>query len=155
MNHEELIGLLDYDTGTGLFVWKSGWKKGKAAGWIKKDGYAYVCIRYTTYLAHRIAWFYVHGEFPADQIDHINGVRSDNRIANLRPVSRTENAHNQRRAQASSHTKILGVGRSGTRYRARIRVNRKYIHLGCFGTAEEAYEAYLEAKRTFHAGNTL
>jgi len=89
--------LLTYDPYTGLFTWLvdaySNKVKGKIAGSIK-EGYINISIDRKLYRAHRLAWLYVNGVFPSE-IDHINRVKSDNRICNLREVSRSENCQNR------------------------------------------------------------
>lgn len=95
------------------------------------------------------------GHWPTYQIDHINGDRSDNRLANLRDVSATVNAQNQRKAYANNRAGLLGAHRAGKRYVARIRMPQARIFLGGFASAEEAHAAYVAAKRLLHEGNTL
>lgn len=105
--------------------------------------------------AHRLAFLYMNGAWPAGQVDHINGVRSDNRWANLRDVDQSTNMQNRQRSQSNSKTGVLGVSPSIGRYRAAIDVDGKFKHLGRFDSVEEAAAAYLAAKRQFHGGNTL
>lgn len=97
----------------------------------------------------------VHGSWPRGQVDHINGIKDDNRLCNLRDVSININNQNKRLPFANSHTGVLGVGMLNGKYRARIRVNGKRKHLGDFETIEDASNAYVNAKRLLHAGNTL
>ena len=103
-------------------------------------------------MAHRLAWLYTHGKWPSKYIDHINGVKTDNRIANLREADNGENMQNQRRARRNSKTGLLGVrwNRASGNYVAVITVNRHVINVGSFKTAEEAHEAYLRAKAELH-----
>ena len=99
INQEQLKELLHYDPETGVFKWKIAIshriKVGDVAGSTNSTGYVHIKIRQKRYKAHRLAWLYNYGKFPEDQIDHINGLRDDNRIINLRAVTRTENARNQ------------------------------------------------------------
>lgn len=120
-------------------------------------GYRRVGLDGKRYLAHRLAWLYVHGEWPRQVIDHINGDRGDNRIANMRDVSQGVNTENQRRPSALNRSGYLGVHLhdDGIRWRARIQVRGRGKHIGLFGTKEAAHAAYLEAKRRLHAGCTL
>jgi hypothetical protein len=100
------------------------------------------------YSAHRLAWLYVYGEWPSDQIDHINRNRSDNRIANLRIATPTQNQANRSVCKRNT-TGFKGVTvdpRTG-RFRAKIRVNGKRTHIGVFDSAEEAGAAYVAASR--------
>lgn len=153
--------LLAYDPETGLFTWKMTRsirvRQGSPAGHCRPDGYSWVCVNRGQYASHRIAWLIHYGDWPVGELDHINGQRSDNRIANLRIVSRKQNQNNQRRAQRGNRLGVLGVRWDSRwhKYVARISHNYRPIHLGGFDTIEEAYNAYLKAKRELHEGNTL
>lgn len=85
----------------------------------------------------------------------INGVRSDNRWANLRMVSRSVNNQNQRRARKDNKSGLLGVRPNRARWAASIFVYGKKHHLGTYDTAEEAHAVYIKAKRGLHVGNQL
>jgi len=145
---------LEYRPETGVFVWRDGQAAGCIAGTLDSG---YLKIRYLgrQYRAHRLAWLFTYGEWPRGDIDHINGVRSDNRIANLRVVSKSENMENIRVTTTRNRSGFLGVYRKGGRFRADITVKKKTVHLGYFVTAEEAHAAYVEAKRRLHGGCTL
>ncbi|WP_111519392.1 HNH endonuclease signature motif containing protein [Cupriavidus phytorum] len=160
ITQEYLKELLSYDKDTGEFRWKPRgfclfktehaakiWNTrfpGTAAGNVDVKGYRKIVIHQRSYKAHRLAWLYVYGEWPgADlQIDHINGIRSDNRIANLRAVPPVENSRNLRPGR---------VGRSGlfgvhwdakwNRWRAKIHEKGATVELGSFKTREEAIAA--------------
>ena len=123
---------------------------------MNSNGYAVIKVDSVTYKAHRLAWLCVHGEWPAGQIDHINGSRTDNRIANLRDVPHLINAQNRRRANRNNSTGLLGVshGKAGG-YVATICVGSKTEYLGVFSSAEEAHQMYLLAKRQKHLGATI
>jgi hypothetical protein len=106
------------------------------------------------------AWLYVHGEWPKHTIDHINGIRSDNRIENLRDVPTRTNLENTRSQSRKNETGFMGVSRNKTSVRAdswvaAITVNRKTIHLGVYETPEQAHAAYIQAKRRLHEGCTI
>lgn len=152
--------LLNYDPETGLFVWRIRPSKkiaaGVAAGCLD-NGYIRIHIGQKTWMAHRLAWLHVHGTWPSADIDHINGNRSDNRIANLRDVSRSVNLQNKRHAQGASISGLLGAHWfSPTQaWYSRIMIGRKSHHLGYFKTAELAHAAYLDAKRRLHEGCTI
>jgi hypothetical protein len=92
---------------------------------------------------------------PPRPIDHINGDPSDNRISNLRDVSRTENQENQRRAQRHNKVGLLGVSPNGKGFISRIKVAGRKVNLGTFPTPEIAHAVYVKAKRYLHAGCTL
>ncbi len=146
---EELRELLSYDKITGIFIRKMKTSNcihvGDIAGGLKSDGYLRIRIKGKRYLAHRLAWLYVHGSFPEQDIDHINGNKQDNSIANLRDVSCRENQCNRKRHREGrlqgcfyrKHTK---------KWIAQIRINGKKVHLGLFHTEAEAHEVYIQAK---------
>lgn len=152
--------LLDYSPETGLMTWKSsrmGASKGREAGSLEK-GYRRASIDRKRYPLHRVAWLIHYGTWPKEQIDHINGNRSDNRISNLREATHDENCENQHQAQSDNRTTgLLGASFDRRRrvFRASIMVKKVVHRLGTFKTAEAAHQAYLEAKRRLHAFNTL
>jgi HNH endonuclease len=157
----QLRELLDYSAETGLLRWRviprAGMHRcGMVAGTKNRRGYLAITVRGRAYLAHRLIWLYVYGEWPSGQIDHINGDRADNRVSNLRDVHRDVNIQNQRRAQAHNRCGLLGVStRPDGRFWARINLNGKQFSLGCFADASDAHQAYLAAKRKLHVGCTL
>jgi hypothetical protein len=150
----EVRALLGYDPESGQFRWAKNMsckvRAGAIAGGANDRGYIVIRIAGVGYRAHRLAWLHVHGEWPDLQIDHINGIRNDNRIANLRLATVEINAQN-RRSNKRSKSGLLGVV-NGKRPSARIEVAGKSIHLGYFDTPEEAHAAYLAAKRELHEG---
>lgn len=145
--------LLSYNPDDGLLRWKvggSGRNLGQIAGWKHNRGYVAIEVLGGTYLAHRVAWFISTGEFPKNQIDHINGDRSDNRLNNLREVTNAQNAQNKRCARIDNKAGALGVRLMRNKWQARITTNGKTIHLGSFDSKELASVAYVEAKRKQH-----
>lgn len=156
VSHQRINELLEYDSLIGLFRWKITRRRvntGEVAGKLQSDGYIQIGIDGRYYLAHRLAWFYVHKIWPKDLIDHINGIRSDNRLDNLRCVTRFENAKNQRSCKINNKTGYLGVcfNRAKSKYQAQIWVDGKKLYLGLFDNPEEAHKVYLEAKRKLHS----
>ena len=160
ITQERLKELLKYDSETGVFTRaiNSGknnrWKKGSVVGCVsKKNGYINVSLLGKRYYAHRLAWLYVHGEFPKFDIDHINHVRDDNRIANLRSVTRQENMRN---SSTPSHNTsgLIGVSwrKDKRKWRSYITVNGKLISLGSHTHLESAITARksAEIKYEFH-----
>jgi hypothetical protein len=155
---ERLRELLDYDPETGVFTWLV--RKGSTApigshpGRSGPRGYYTICIDYKRYLAHRLAWLHTSGEWPVDQLDHINGVPTDNRLCNLRQATSAENNQNLtlRRKNASGYTGVRWK-RGHDLWEARIGVEGKYIHLGHWETAWQASIAYAEAKLKLHTFN--
>ena len=167
LTYARLHTVVDYDPSTGLFTWKvrplsefkslraclawNGRNSGKTAGHKNKiHGYIEMSIDSEKLPAHRVAWLYMSGVWPTLDIDHLNGVRHDNRISNLRVVSRAVNLQNVRGRGARSG--FTGVGRVGRKFAARICIDYRNIHLGYFETAEEAHATYLSKKREIHPG---
>ncbi|WLW59841.1 HNH endonuclease signature motif containing protein [Achromobacter aegrifaciens] len=157
--------LLDYDPFSGVFTWKARedapkqWNvryAGKAAGCVEGFyGYALIGIDGKNHRANRLAWLHFYGQWPEGVVDHKNGVRTDNRISNLRDVSKSVNGQNQRTATRKNRsTGLLGASlhkRTG-KFRADIRVDGRTKFLGNYDSAEEAHQVYLAAKRALHEG---
>lgn len=118
-------------------------------------GYVQVCLLGGKYTGHRLAWFLHFGEWPKLGLDHINGLRSDNRLANLRDVGQAVNNQNRRSAQRSNSTGFLGVSRFKNRFKAVITVDGKILNLGNYRTPQEAHTAYVTAKRDLHVGCSI
>jgi hypothetical protein len=149
---------LSYDQDSGIFRWLEGRASsaaGSVAGGLTKNGYMRIGINGRCYLAHRLAWFYCHGVWPKEQVDHLNGKRTDNRIENLRESSQSGNMQNKRRAQRNNVAGFLGVSRNGSGFQARIGAEGGKRWLGTFRTPDEAYAAYVQAKRRLHQAGTL
>lgn len=134
ITHDRLKSLLTYDPDTGVFT-----RNGKRAGYSHHGGYRYVGIDGEKIIEHRLAWFYVYGVWPSADLDHINRVRNDNRIANLREATRAVNCQNQplRRSNKSGRTGVYYHKVSG-KWAAVINVDKRQIHLGVYDTVEEA-----------------
>lgn len=150
---QRLRELLDYDPATGSLVWRiprPRCRVGGEAGWSETNGYRRIHIDGETHQAHRLAWLHVTGVWPSDQIDHINGVRSDNRFVNLRDVDNAENQQNQRLARCTNELGVLGVGLRDGKYVARITAAGRSVYLGRHLTAEAADAAYRRAKVALH-----
>ena len=160
---ERLRELLDYSPETGELRWTAARRYGMAgvvAGYTARNRYIYVTVDSYHYLAHRLVWLHIYGEWPVDQIDHLNGDRCDNRAANLRDVSQQVNQQNRRKSQRGSLSPgFLGVhfDRRRQTFIANIKdtTTMKSKYLGAYATAAEAHQAYLEAKRRLHKGCTL
>lgn len=158
---EALRRLFEYRPETGEFVrlvdTYRQHNKGSIAGSLMTNGYWEISIRGVRYYAHRLAWFYMTGEWPKT-IDHKDGDRINNRFGNLRSDTQGFNVQNQRRAASTNkYSGLLGVSpvKNSPKWRARIGVDGSSTHLGCFDTKELAHAAYVEAKRELHAGCTL
>lgn len=158
---ERLREILDYDPETGVFTWiresvsSYNRRAGLRAGSKGNEGYRSIFIdRQFHYSEHRLAWLYMFGAFPPECIDHINGIRDDNRIGNLRLSTKAENGQN-RAARKTSTSGLVGVSQIKGKavWEAYIRVNRVKIHLGLFPTKEDAGFAYAAAKAQYHPFN--
>ena len=151
LTQEEVKELLDYNPDTGVFTWKvsrGGQEAGSVAGRINLKGYRIIGISGKDYRAHRLAYLYMTGNWPKQQIDHKNGNRSDNRIDNLRDVSCRDNQNN---CHTHRSGRLVGATwhKSNKKWQAQIVINGKHIGLGYFHTEQEAHEAYLTAKSLF------
>jgi hypothetical protein len=147
--------LLSYDDMTGIFTWKL---TGNSAGNIGAHGYVILIIDKKRYLGHRLAWYWVHWKWPSNFIDHIDGCRSNNAIANLRDVTYSQNKQNTKRAYKNNKVGLQGVRvqrRHKTKFQAQITVNKRVMNLGFYDTPEEAHAVYIEAKRKYHECCTI
>jgi HNH endonuclease len=152
--------LLDYDPNTGRFIWRSDQKRkpkpGAVAGCDDGSGYVRISIDGSLYRAHRLAWLFTYGQWPKNDIDHIDCNRSNNAITNLRDATRSINLQNQRRARSDNKSSgLLGVYKDAGRWKSKIRVGEDVVLLGRFDTSEEAHKAYVQAKRKLHPGCTI
>jgi hypothetical protein len=150
---------LAYDPNTGVLTWRyceamrREWNtrySGAVAGADSDQGYRSISIDDRPHRAHRLAWLIMHGEWPVDQLDHINGDRADNRISNLRDVGHTENCRNA--ATPRNNTSgVVGVRqRKATgKWEAKIKVDYRTIHLGYFANLADAIAARLAAEITY------
>ena len=158
MNLERLNSLLDYNKDTGLFTWKlnrrgyRGIKMGDIAGTIGKHGHIYITVDGKRNLAHRVAWSIVKGLIEDSiEVDHINGVASDNRISNLRLATHKQNQEN-RGVHKKNTSGFRGVSFDSGRscWVAKICHNKKQINLGRFSTAEDANDAAVLARKKMY-----
>lgn len=160
LTQARLKELLSYDPETGVFTRIMSIKRSAhaRAGQILKpgkNGRVTVKLDGRTYSGHRLAWLYMHGDWPALELDHRSGIPGENRILNLRDVTHAVNMQNVKRARRHSKTGVLGVViKMGAPY-AQISINGRTRTLGRYESIEAAHEAYLKAKRELHPGNTL
>ncbi|WP_276118384.1 HNH endonuclease [Pararhizobium qamdonense] len=158
LTHERLLELLHYDPETGVFTWRvDRWRgrgmgvlaaaAGSVAGSVNGDGYVCIKIDGENHKAHRLARFYVTGEWPRAMVDHRDLDRSNNRYDNLRNATRGQN-----RANSTSKNKhgFKGVAKVRGRYMAQIRKDKKNINLGYFDSAAEAGAIYDTAAKGVH-----
>jgi hypothetical protein len=148
--------LLAYDPETGIFTWLRPTAQRNSPGDVanakpNSDGYEHISIGKVSFKVHRLAWLYVHGEWPDRQIDHINGVRHDNRLCNLRLAERNENAKN-RKLNANNKSGHKGVywHSSNGKWHACIRSDGQRHNLGFFDCVEDAARAYKLASERLH-----
>ena len=160
---EMVLSVVDYNPSSGDFHWR--WRQGrerttltwnsrfafKKCSSINSDGYLMIMINGKAYPAHRLAWLIVYGTMPDGFIDHINRVRTDNRISNLRLVTHSENMQN-RKIQKNNKSGYRGVSWDAKygKWRARINASGKCINLGYHDTAELAAVAFEAARMKYH-----
>jgi hypothetical protein len=152
---ERLRELLDYNPATGHFTWRAPPRNGTLVGDLagsSQRGYIQINVDNSGYLAHRLVWLYVHGRWPISQIDHINLIQSDNRLANLREATHAENARNCEPLSIANKSGYRGVywNTQKKKWEARIRVGGPSIYLGRYNTKEEAAAAYRAAAIQYH-----
>lgn len=135
---------LHYDEQTGIFTVKKRWSTkgvspvGTVLGYRNGRGHIHFSFFGKKYKAHRLAWLYTHGVWPTDQIDHINGVKDDNRISNLREVNNSHNQWNRHTINSSSGYKGVFFDKRSRSWYAKF----SKTHLGMFSTPESAARAY-------------
>lgn len=160
---------LDYDQDTGAFTWRKrprehfatqrAWNRcnarfpGTEAGTVDAYGYSKISVGHVDYLAHRLAWLYMTGEWPAAQIDHINCDKLDNRFCNLRQATNAENIRNSRKPSTNtSGLKGVSWHKPNNKWRVQISANGSKRHLGYFDEdkLDEAAAAYERAAKALH-----
>ena len=158
LTKKRLMEVLEYDPETGLFTWRVRLScramPGRVATNKGPQGYVFIAVDKKRYLAHRLAWFYMRGRWPRGTLDHINRVRDDNRIANLRLATQSQQGHNSgvRRDNTSGFRGVYYNNRKQKRVRrwhARLYVEGKCIDLGYYMTREEAAAAYEAARNRY------
>lgn len=161
LRYEEVARLFTYDRETGVLYWRNKnrntIRRKYVAGSSKgtKDGYSHVRFMGKVHPTHRIIMMLCFGHIPENaEIDHINHVRNDNRLVNLRFVTRSENSKNQS-VSSKSTTGVTGVyfSKARKKYIAQIKINQEVIYLGIFETLEEAASARAEANLKFNFHN--
>lgn len=160
LTQERLKELLHYDPETGIFKWKfrdnvrANWNTryaGTVAGCLDHYGHTVTSIDDVKYRASRLAWLYVTGEWPENEVDHWDLDKSNNRFHNLREASHGQNAHN--RPKPSTNTsgfKGASLHKPTQKWMAQIRADGRGYYLGLHDTPEAAHAAYCEAARKFH-----
>ena len=154
LSAEMLRSLYAYDPDTGLFNYRVATKMkkvGDPAGYVANHGYVVLLVGKKIYLAHRLAWLYIHGRWPDKNLDHINKDLVDNRMANLRECLQVENMQNKRQYRNNS-SGCTGVvwNKKSRRWQAQIQVRGKNVHLGFFVLKDDAIKARKEAEPVIH-----
>ncbi len=153
ITQSELKDLIEYDPNTGIFIWnksRAGVRKGDIAGTKRPDGYYYIGLNRVRYYAHRLAWLYVHGAFPTGDIDHINGNPSDNRLSNLREVTRQQNLFNMRKKKNVSNVKGVTLCKKTNKWTIVFRVNGVATYFGHYDNIEDAEKVVRAKREEFH-----
>lgn len=152
----DLKQILWYDPETGLFRWRHERNNRKIKPWTvagspDNKGHIKIQIGKQMHRAHRLAWLYMTGEFPAQQIDHKNLVKSDNRWCNLREADAKQNQWNTTlRTDNKSGVKGVHFCKTWKRWVASVKVNGVRHHVGRFATVEEAAKAVIEFRKANH-----
>jgi len=149
LSQAEVKARFDYDPHTGVFTCRL---TGKPIGRPTAAGYLSTTLVGRTILLHRLAYFYMYGQWPVDQIDHVNGVKDDNRIINIRPASASQNGSNRGlSARNTSGYKGVYWDKAQSCWRACIKVDGRQQNIGGrFLTAAQASQAYIRAARKHH-----
>lgn len=153
-----LLKDLFYNSNTGLFKRRTPTLRlniGDTVGCKGNHGYIVIALNGKNYLAHRLAWLAYYGDGPPKIIDHIDGDKTNNKIKNLRAVTKSQNNWNQKNPSKNNNSGEIGVSfnKRLNRFSASITKDYKKYHLGYFNTAIEASEAYKEAKKKMHIFN--
>ena len=160
LTQERLMSLVSYDAETGVFTNKvtrnPRAKVGAVAGYVNTLGYVVVQLLGRKHHAHRLAWLYAHGVWPANQIDHINRNPTDNRLCNLRDVTASENVHNtSNSSRNTSGVRNVVWHKRAKKWQAQIMVNNKYKYLGQFDDLAQAKIAAEKATRLYQPARVV
>jgi hypothetical protein len=142
VTHERVLEALSYDPETGIFFWrerKAGRQRGPV-GSVSNAGYLRIMIDGQSYLSHRLAWFYMTGEWPVEEVDHRDLNTLNNRWDNLREATRRDNIVNR---AIRKRALPRGVYAHGARFVAKLSHDRQRVHIGVFDTPEQASAAFL------------
>jgi len=153
LTQKRLKELLDYDPETGIFTWKvisaQSIKIGDKAGCKNPTGYISINVDNKSYLAHRLAWLFVHGCFPKGGLDHEDRIRDNNWIKNLREATQSQNVINSK-IQSNNTSGIKGVyyNKPTQKWAVRIGILGKRIHLSYhenkFDAAKDRFKAEIK-----------
>lgn len=155
ITQKELKSILNYNPDTGIFTWaikpNRSIKIGDIAGSLEGRGYHRIMLNRKAYKTHRLAWLYVYGEFPLNEIDHIDQNKTNNKINNLRECSRGNNNCNiLNRKNNKSGYKGVSWNKAKGKWISQIQSNKQKIFLGSFDCQKKAHIAYCEAANKYH-----
>jgi HNH endonuclease len=146
---DEVRRILDYNPESGEFHWRVKMNSlsmpGYLAGTKRKSGHWQICIGGKLYLSHRLAWFYMHGCWPPEQVDHVDNNPANNRLVNLRLANSSQN--NANKPPRRKIGKGLFYREKYDSFAVRIKVRGKMIHIGIFRNEEDAKSAYFAAAK--------
>jgi hypothetical protein len=154
ISQEKLKELLDYNPDTGIFIWKVRKaiqiRIGDEAGRPDKYGYTRINLDKRQYMAHRLVWLYVYGEWPTGQIDHVNRIKNDNRLNNLRLATGSQNQANKN-LSSNNTSGLRGVSwhKASQKWRATLKRKGTQKHIGFFDCKEIAYFVYSEYAESY------
>lgn len=150
---EYLSSVFKYDPETGDLSWRDAHTNRVKAGDVIRakigNGYYAVQLDCHRMRVHNVVWAMHYGKFPEGVIDHINGIKTDNRISNLRDVTHSQNAYNVGK-QKNNTTGVKGVSRNGSGFKAEISAEKKSHYLGTFSSLDQAAQAYANAAKILH-----
>jgi hypothetical protein len=153
MIQAELKEILHYDPDAGIFTrLKSGHgtRAGDVAGYTHKTGYVYIWAHGKKRLAHRLVWLYMTGRWPDYEIDHINHIKDDNRLVNLREASKTDNQRNMKlHKHNKSGTSGVTWNKEASKWQARIGDGKESRHLGTFECIDDAIAVRKDAEKAY------
>ena len=160
VTQKRLMELFEYDKDSGVFkrlVSNGGrWKVGSIAGTTLNSDYVKISVDGLIYVAHRLAWLYINGNMPRNDIDHINGDKRDNRLSNLRIATRSQNMQNCKHARINNKSSgLLGAYKNKKNWCSKITLDGNQYSLGTYKTTENAHAVYLAAKRKYHEYCTI
>jgi len=147
LTQAKLQAQIHYDPETGLFTWI---KTNNKAGYYPENKYSQIGLNNKLYYGHRLAWLYVYGYFP-QYVDHINGIKSDNRLINLRKATNQQNACNSK-IPVTNTSRIKGVmwNKNAKKWQVQMKIDGIQKHFGYFKDIEFAELVAQEIRSKYH-----